>query len=117
MSLILNFLLYAIPWWFWLLLLVMVLGIVYAWLQGLVGWRKAAEIVGGTALAGGVAVLVQRSRQEGYADRTIQLAKDNAKAAQQYKDTSDATARLPDAALDRDNAKWVRPASPAFRKL
>lgn len=93
-------LIYAVPWWVWLALGLVVVGVILK----LFGWRWAVAM----ASAVGAAVLLDRARQQGYQDRKAQ-EQDAAKRADTIvKTEQDRAKSLPDDKLNAEVDKWTR---------
>lgn len=99
---------YGIGWQWWAALALPTVIVATLLLVRVVGLSRAIQIGVGLGVALGAAILLRRSRQQGWADRQAKLDQDNAAAAASYRDKENEIGGLSDGALRERGARWVR---------
>lgn len=64
-----DFLVYSIPWWVWLWVALLAIGLFLVWARSVGGIKNALMIAGGVALAVTAGLLTLKGRQQGARDQ------------------------------------------------
>lgn len=95
-----DWLLYAVPWWFWLIAVTVAVGLVHR----LIGFRNAL-----VAAAVVVAAILQvRARQQGRQDKERELDAERLRSMRDRRETDAKIDQLDSAGRDREWNTWLR---------